>query len=410
MKVSFYLQDPKGDDQTTVFMFVYLNGKKIKITTGQKIEPSKWDTKKQLVKITPQTRELAGTLNPLLNEWHEKAMNIYFDKKPKTPEEFKALFLTGALIPEPVEIQKPGDEFLKIEFFEIYERYLKSLETKINSKRSQPITTGTKAQYKAAMETLKRFALDEKIALSFAGIDFDFYERFRQWCLIEEDLEPNTFGSKVKKLCSYLRWVRKTLKLPVNTDFLDFEIPQNYDEHHIVPLKKIELKKLWALKNENWKLDVFLALCSTGMRIGDYKKVMTNMDEYLIETPNGRALKFPANKTGCFCVIPFVDDEYFKPLYLYEKYNGEMPSLTGQQLNKFLEEDCKHIFKRFTPTSKTGRKTMCSVRYYELGQKMQFIMKLTGHQTEKEFRKYVGTDVQSVINEMMENAEISKAS
>jgi hypothetical protein len=130
------------------------------------------------------------------------------------------------------------------------------------------------------------------------------------------------------------------------------------------------------------------------------------MDKFIKDTPEGKAIVFNAGKTGKRCVIPFFDDLYFRPVFLYKKYKGKMPSITGQKLNFWLKDQG---IASFEVTSKTGRKTFCSIQYFEQGKEAQYVMASTGHSTEQEFKKYIGVNPDTIIKAHKEKATHLKA-
>jgi integrase len=383
MKINFYIR-PSRSELKPIYMYVSMFGSRDKIHTNFYCLEKQWDAKKQRIK---GQFELSTIVNKELNEMEDKAWKIFEEKMPKDLNEFKEMF--SDLKPETKE------------FFELWDGFLKESKSRINKKKSEKITEDTIRHYGAAKKTLEDFEKKTKYKISFDKINQDFYSRFRSFCLDDEGLNPNTFGSKIRKLKTFLYWCQER-DVQVSNKFWSFEIPNRYGDGE--PLTGEELLNLWKLKlgNDQWKLDVFLALCSTGMRISDYLNVMTDMDKHIKDTKEGKAIIFKAQKTGEPCIIPFFDDLYFRPVYLYKKYKGKMPLTSSQKLNDFLKDAC--LIDRIKVTSKTGRKTLASIKYFELGMEAQFVMRQTGHKSESEFKKYLGVSPDTIIKANKEKA------
>ena len=379
-------------------MYISMYDKRVYIHTERHIEEVKWDCKKQRVKL--KFPEDAQVLNPILTGLEDLVWKVYNSSRVESIEQMKEMLMKEMQ----KEVKQMKEEQVQEQeqdksFFSYYEDFLKDSKSRINGAKVEKLSLGTLNQYTSAKETLVNFEKhmqkeDEKYVLTFDMINSKFYSDFRYYCLEEVDLSPNTFGGKIKKLKTFLFWCQNR-GIQVGNNFVTFEIPQSYKDAQ--PLTGEELKDLWNkdLGADQWRLDVFLALCSSGMRISDYNEVMTDMNRFLRKSKEGEALVFNAQKTGARCTVPIYNDDCFRLKYLYDKYNGKMPRLSGQNLNEWLKES--GLIKRIEVKSKTGRKTLCSVKYFELGMEAQYIMPITGHTTESEFKKYLGVSPNTII-------------
>lgn len=387
--------NPQSNRIVSIYFYFRCKDGKFRKFSEQKIKEKDWiesDPKRSISqRVEPKVRG-AKEINFVLDEIESKLNRVIREKQSSLSPVFLS-DLESCLSIHP-------DLVLTIEnnFHDLFDEFISESKSRINGKKSEILVSGTVRHYQSTQNTIKDFEKKSGYKVSFEKINADFYSKFRSYCLNEKDFSPNTFGSKIKKLKTFLYWCQER-DVPLSNKFWKFEVPQSYAEAE--PLAGKELLDLWD-KKCNWKMDVFLALCSTAMRISDYNRVMTNMDKYIMETKLGKALVFKAQKTGELCIVPLFDDIYFRPLYLYNKYNGKMPSLSGQKLNDFLND--QEFIKRIRITSKTGRKTHCSIKYYEQGVEAQFIMKTTGHKSESEFKKYIGANVDQVLKAHLEKA------
>jgi hypothetical protein len=402
MKINFYIR-PSKTDIKPIKLYISMNDVRFYIHTEKHIQETKWDCKKQRVRLKFPVE--AQVINPFLSDLEEKVWEMWNANPLVTPEAFKKL-ISDHLKPSKVKQPETARSF-----FSLYDEFIRDTKNRINLSNAKVLSRGTLGQYESAKETLKKFEVFEQkekpsYVLSFDNINSQFYSAFRAFCIDEEEHSPNTFGNKIKRLKTFLFWCQDR-DIPVSNKFKNFEIPQSYKDAE--PLRSDELKELWEkdLGPSQWKLDIMLALCSTGMRISDYNEVMTNMNYFIQKTKEGDALVFRSQKTGLRCTVPMFNDDYFRVKYLYEKYSGSMPKLTGQSLNEFLKES--GLFKRIDVTSKTGRKTFCSIKYFELGIEAQYIMPITGHKTEAEFKKYLGVSANTIIKANREKSSYTKA-
>jgi len=392
MKVNFYLR-PSRTELKPIKMFIHLNGKRDYVHSGLSCREKDWDAKKQRVKansknsvpINKKLGEMEAMVFDALSGVNEKLIDISFLKS-------KLNELSGIQLRKVLSVQQ--------EFVKLFEEFIKESESRISS-QGRVLSKGMVNHYQSCLNLLIEFQKDEKYLLKFDNINAEFYSKFRSYC-IGKGLNPNTFGGKIKKLKTFLYWCEER-EIPVSPKFKNFSIPQKYSDAE--PLPGAEVVELWKKDHKN--MDIFLALVSTGMRISDYNRVMTNMNKYIKDTPEGKAIIFNASKTGKRCIIPFFDDLYFRPVHLYKKYKGKMPGISGQKLNSWLKDQG---ISNIEVTSKTGRKTFCSIQYFEQGKEAQYIMASTGHATEQEFKKYIGAKADTIIKAHKEKATHLKVS
>jgi hypothetical protein len=394
MKVNVYLR-PSRSELKPIKIYIHLNGKRDYIHTGHHCRKKDWYKKKQQVKpsaknsvpINKKISDMVSMAFDALNGVNERLIDIDFVKS-------KFLDLTA--------IQTRNVMSTQQDFVKWFEEFIKESASRIST-QGRVLSKGMVNHYQSCLNLLVDFQREEKFLLAFDRINADFYSKFRAYCMGKK-LNPNTFGGKIKKIKTFLYWCEER-DIIVSPKFKGFAIPQKYSDAE--PLKGKEVLELWKTKDPDYKLDIFLAMVSTGMRIGDYNKIMTNIDKYIKESSEGKAIVFNATKTGKRCVIPFFDDLYFRPVYLYKKYKGKMPTISGQKLNVWLKTQG---ISDIDVTSKTGRKTFCSIQYFEQGKEAQYIMASTGHATEQEFKKYIGVKADTIIKAHKEKATHLKVS
>jgi len=177
------------------------------------------------------------------------------------------------------------------------------------------------------------------------------------------------------------------------------------------------LKKLYDLDLSDNKpheivRDVFLAGCYTAQRYSDYSRIsMSNIKEI-----RGRkVIEIIQKKTGRKCYIPIRPELDA----ILKRYNYTLPKTFEQKVNegiKKIADKAKITELIQTETNKggmivknsipkcelikthTARRTGCTLMYLA-GIPAIDIMKISGHQTEKEFLKYIRvTGEQTAVN------------
>jgi hypothetical protein len=391
--IKFYLDrvskfNPKSKEIRSVYFYATWKSKRVRKFTEEKVRECDW---------VPQIERL----NPKLTGAED--VNKRLDK---IESKFNQLFESYSYNPEPDDLVSDILQSKDNSFFALFEEFLKDSSTRINRQRNSVLSPASIKQYRAAMQFYKNFERDKKTVITFEKINSDFYSKIREYALNDKKYTVDTFGSRIKKLKTFLFWCQER-DIQVSNKFQSFEVPEAYQE--VEPISTETLLKLWKQKlnpQDQKYLDIFLALCSSGMRISDYNIVLTNMDKYIVKTRQGKALVFNAKKTGAACVVPMKDDLYFRLETLYKKYSGKMPYMPGQKLNYWLKESALIEGGE----SKKGRKTFCSIKYFELGMEAQYVMKMSGHKTESEFKKYVGVKADTILKENNDKSQFLKVS
>lgn len=392
MEVTFILQQKNKSKLHQIFMVVSDRGLKpqVKYYTGRRILPSKDHWNKSKYK---GVGSYYNGLNSRLSSLEGMARNV-FDQLEKECKIGRDEFIRRLLIMDGKEHRTKKDNK---NFFDCFEQFIEESKSRVNPVTGESLVSKTIAHYQSCLNILKEF----DPSLSFETIDMKFYAKFRTWFL--EKRNQNTFGGKIRMIKTFLSWAIYQ-GLPVNIIYKKFERPQKYSDAE--PLTAEELISLWNLKLElnpelRKPLDIFLFLCSTGLRISDYNSLKP---EYF----KGDHIKIKSQKTSGECIIPFFDDHYFRPKFIYDKYKGKLPTLSGQKLNPCLTKIAGVAkIKRIDITSKTGRKTFATLKLLS-GVSAFTIMRSTGHRDYKSFRAYVGISPDDVIKENKEKATYLK--
>lgn len=280
------------------------------------------------------------------------------------------------------------------------------------------------------MKTMKKFNFQEYIGykLTFDSFDGVFYEQFIRYLTFEipvmrrarvlKGLKINTVGKTTKQFKTFIK-DRISKKMIPYIDLSCFKCMEEDVEGIFLDWK--ELSKIYHLNLSHYHClekyrDLFIIGCLTGFRFSDYSKLRRH------QLKEGM-LHVRQSKTGITVVVPLRKDAR---KILIEKYSMRMPTVSMVNFNYYIKEVVKlasidepvtvthkrgnRLIEETKPkyawvSSHTARRSFCTNEYL-LGTPCDLIMAISGHKTEKAFRKYIKADRMkkaSMIKELWDN-------
>jgi site-specific recombinase XerD len=261
---------------------------------------------------------------------------------------------------------------------------------------------------------LKSFESFRKEPITFDSFDMNFYEefvRFLTYDIIQlrrkeviKGLKVNSVGKTIKHLKSFLK-DRMRKKIIPYIDLGAYKVME--EEVDAVYLNWQELSLIYHLDlsaNSNLEKyrDLFVLGCLTGFRFSDYSDIKP-------EEVRGGMLYVNQTKTLSTVVVPLRVDA---KKILIEKYNMQMPQVSNPNFNYYIKEVVKlagidekikithkhgnKIIEEIRPKyawimSHTCRRSFCTNEFLD-GTPTNLIMAISGHKTEKAFRRYIKAD------------------
>ncbi|MBS1668945.1 MAG: site-specific integrase [Bacteroidetes bacterium] len=261
---------------------------------------------------------------------------------------------------------------------------------------------------------LKSYEIHRRDPITFDSFDVAFYEGFVKFLTYDiiqarrrdgvRGLKVNSVGKTIKHLKSFLRdrMVKKIIP------FMDLSAFKGMEEEvDAVYLNWQELSKIYHLdlsKNRNFEKyrDLFVLGCLTGFRFSDYSDIRP-------EELRGGMLYVNQAKTLSTVVVPLREDA---KRILIDKYNMQMPQVSNPNFNHYIKEVAKlagidemikithkrgnRIIEEIRPKyawvmSHTCRRSFCTNEFLD-GTPINLIMAISGHRTEKAFRRYIKAD------------------
>ena len=261
---------------------------------------------------------------------------------------------------------------------------------------------------------LKNFELFRKMPITFDSFDMNFYEEFVKYLTYDiihlrrkkviKGLKVNSVGKTIKYLKSFLK-DRMLKKIIPFMDLSAYKVME--EEVDAVYLTWQELSLIYHLDlsaNTNLEKyrDLFVLGCLTGFRFSDYSDIKP-------EEVSGGMLYINQTKTLSTVVVPLRNDT---KKILIDKYNMQMPQVSNPNFNYYIKEVVRlagidemikithkrgnKIIEEIRPKynwimSHTCRRSFCTNEFLD-GTPTNLIMAISGHKTEKAFRRYIKAD------------------
>src|SRR5450432_1241692 len=261
---------------------------------------------------------------------------------------------------------------------------------------------------------LKSFESHRKELITFDSFDAHFYEAFVKYLTYDipqlrrkdviKGLKVNSVGKTIKHLKSFLK-DRMRKKIIPYMDLGAYKVME--EEVDAVYLSWQELSLIYHLDlsaNTNLEKyrDLFVLGCLTGFRFSDYSDIKP-------EEVRGGMLYVNQRKTLSTVVVPLRTDA---KKILIDKYNMQMPQVSNPNFNYYIKEVVRlaGIDERIKINHKRGnkiiaetrpkyawlmshtcRRSFCTNEFLD-GTPTNLIMAISGHKTERAFRRYIKAD------------------
>jgi integrase len=409
---------------------LYWAGQRLRLGTGQKCHPKDWDARRSRVKNKPDT--YADDINQVLDDYtdlaqaahHEAArLGLALNKdtlRYELDRRYQTLLNTHAgRVPLP-----PPPQAAPLSFFTHYARWVEEEKQKVSVRTGRLLSRDTIWTHEAVGRELEAMAAHYGLEVSFDGLNKGFYDQLRNYMLGVAGRSPRTFNTYVKRLRSFLFWAegqdllvpprfRKTLRLApsyVGIDALtqaellrvaaiDFASP-GVQDYLAAAFPEPPPRSGRGGRGEHaqrclWTRDTFLLCAYTSLRHGDAQEL--GWQHVFAEQ---ELLKKQLNKTTVVGLIPYLDDDVFRPVALLESYRP----LGLATCLPFVRDPWLYLphltqlarITRLKLGMHVGRKTYATLKVYQDVPK-SLVMLATGHQTEAQFNVYLGIDEQELL-------------
>ena len=391
-KAKFILKEPNSKNETLVYLFYNYQYKRFKYSTGEKINPKYWNENNQRAKETKKFREYPE-FNARLDKF-ENGINTVFRRLLND-----GIQPNNTILKESLNVELSGNivQADKISLLDFIEAFI--IESVSHKKE------GTVKVYKTSFKYLKSFTRKLKQPLDFETITVDFYNKYILFLSKTHNLSRNTVGKHIKTLKTFMSEATER-GINDNLEFKKGKFKTLREEADTVYLSLDELKKIekvdFSASPRLAKVkDLFLIGCYTGLRFSDFTQIKP---ENIVESKS--LIQVRTQKTGQRVSIPL------HPVVkrILKKHDNLLPkAYTNQVMNRYIKEIAsvagikENIETTITRAGKVEKKTQkkyklisthtarrsFATNLYLADVPAISIMKITGHNSEKSFLKYI---------------------
>jgi len=408
-KARFYLKQKKDlKKDSLIYLSFSYEYNRLRVSTELSIQPRYWNTKEQVARQIRGFTDDSDRINEKLKEKRtaiEDAFDL-FKKKGITPDtdQLKAEYLKQ-LTPEASKEQQG--------FWEEYEKFIESAKGRV--------VNDVIKDYKSLQKHLNGFEKHKRTKITFSSFDFAFYQQFVDYLTYhavkpngDKGLATNTVGKQIKNLKAFLNNCFK-LGIVERFDLSNFKtLTEEVDKIYLSEeeIQMILVKDLAEKPELEESRDLFVLGCHLGLRFSDLTRLRSEMI-------TGEMIRIRMKKTGKTVVIPL------HPILkeILNKYNGDFPKVVNStKFNTNIKEigNISGIQDKVVVTHKKGiekvdtvyqkyelisshtcRRSFCTNEYLK-GVPTVFLMKISGHKTERAFLRYIKIDEEMAAKKMME--------
>lgn len=383
--IIFYVRKNKvkKDGEAFLFLRLTINGRRWDSSLKIKIDPSKWDAKRQIA-ISDNDEKDSNLINETIESLRFRIHRI----KLKIEDEGKLLTL------ESVRDKLIDKEKFDRTILKLFQNHNNECQQRVGVQ----ITQATYGRYLTCYYHIKEFINKEYKAddLSVSEINRRFYERFEFFLKKEKKCAHNTTIKYIRNFNKIVRiaveqgWLIKSPYKDIGYRLEEIDKPYlSMDEVNSIIEKEISIKRLDLVR------DIFIFCCHTGLSFSDVKE-LTGENIHIGIDKNLWIIK-SRKKTKIVSKIPLLDT----PARIIEKYRDYprstnvttlLPVPTNQKMNAYLKEiaditDIKKIL-----TTHTARRTFATTIMLQNGVNMEAVSKMLGHTSLFMTRKYAKVD------------------
>lgn len=396
LSVLFVLRRAQTDVKglAPISLRITVNGVRVELSTGRKVEPQKWNNKQQRA---IGRSEAARTLNDYLDGLEttvRRNYNSLSDAQMDITAEVLKDMLNG----------KNSKDYTLISVFEKNNKLIKQEE-------GSRYTSDTIKRYEISIKRLKAFLNKEcKVKdIKLDDLNHGFMRKYEIFLRTEYKCDHNT-------VMKYLKHLKKVIHFAMAMEYIDkdpfFQYKTAYKEVNRGFLTTEELSRIenktFRIKRLDQVKDVFLFVCYTGLSYSDLKFLTQNNISKGIDGKSW--IVYERKKTGVQARIPLLP----KALQILRKYQNDpkcvaenkvLPIKSNQKLNAYLSEIAelceidKHI------TMHLGRHTFATTVTLTNDVPIETVSKMLGHtslKTTQIYSKVVDTKVSNDMNKLEE--------
>jgi site-specific recombinase XerD len=392
LKVSFIVRkDRMQNDKGPVYLQLFLDGKRVRISTDQLVNMKDWDEKSGRLK---GNSAMSNSINEYLEKIKLDTLRIYNDYKLKEVD-ITVDMLKNRLTKKEIDQRK--------KLLQVCDIFNSNAEKLIGIEIGK-ITWGRYLAFRNRIaDFIKlKYSMDD---IYLSHLKYSFMVEYEFYIKTEVKIQQNT-------MVKYLKYVNRVVEFAVNNEWMERNIFQNYK----CPLKEAKREYLTAAELDRIMTkeisierlaevrDVFVFCCHTGYAYKDAAKLTA---DHLGIGINGRQWIYTSRqKNDNVANVPLLDIA----LEIIDKYKDHpkcvkdgklLPMKSNQKLNTYLKELADICEIRKPLTMHIARHTFATTVLLANGVSMEATSKMLGHSSIKTTQIY-GKIVESRVADEME--------
>lgn len=450
-------EDYHRDEVVSISVFYYFKGKKLKLNSGVKVKIKDWNHEwlesRDKNPILKTDKEYVSK-NIILKQKVSEVENVI--NKIKLNNQLPVVELVKSYLNKNNK-KRRVKTFENLDFFFLLKEYQKSIEENITLRK------GYKKSIKSSLERIREFTKhytkDSNYSFLITDIDDEYQKNYLDYSTKRGD-QPSTIRKRLKTLISMINWCRKKgytnhsmSLIPFNHDF----------EKEVLYLSRTEVLQLYKFEKFNFKnpeyqkyttelitdnlkngktitytnLEVYRDMivfgCGLGCRFGDLVNLKVDNYEFSDDRTKGffvfrmeksrlsKQVKIPINNLT-FQLWKKYSKNKKRTHYLFPRTNKGNP-ISNQKVNKHIK-DIGEIVElnrlvsnpKFTLEGKVIENSSTRIPLHKLltthimrrtfiregvenNIPTHVLMSMSGHTTEKVFRKYFSTTTKELDSE-----------
>ena len=392
LKVTFMVRKDRAQNgHVPIYLQLFLEGKRVRISTDQTVELKNWD--EQLGRVKGNSA-MANSLNEYLEKIKLDTLRIYNDYKIKDSD-ITVDMLKNKLTAKEIDTRK--------KLLEVCDIFNSNAEKLIGIEIGK-ITWG---RYHASRNRIADFMkLKYKTDDIYLNqLKYSFMVEYEFYIKTEVKIQQNTMSK-------YLKYVKRIMDFAVNNEWVEKNVFQGYK----CPVKEAKREYLTAAELDRIMTkeftidrlievrDIFVFCCHTGYA---YKDAAMLTPEHIGTGINGKKWIYTSRqKTENVANVPLLDIA----LDILEKYqdhpacvkaNKLLPMKSNQKLNSYLKEIADICEIKKPLTTHIARHTFATTVLLANGVSMEATSKMLGHSSIKTTQIY-GKIVESRVGDEMD--------
>lgn len=411
--INYILRSQKSPGLRQVQCRMTIRGERIVYPTGLKVLPKDWSNKKLDKDNFRQVKSsMIGyrNANQQLHDLHHTAQSLFrrfIQENNRTPskDEFREQLDIGL---GKAEKSKP------LTFFQFYEKFIERRKNQMTSEGKRTSGNTVLTVYRQTLNLLREFETETREKISFESISLELRERLVTYMQDEKDFRPGNIGKHIKTLKTVLNDALEQ-GLTNNRAHQSKRFTTITAETFAIALTWEEVEAIASLdlsnnKGHDEQRDLFVLMCSTGLRFSDASKLNKKS---IVNSEGRKYIQTVVQKTQQDITIP-VDARLEFILKKYEETEKGFPNAYANPVfNRYIKQIGKQVeqlhdamtinfvkggkhqtemkMKYELLTAHSGRRTFATHYYNHTSVPTKAIMRITGHKTESSFLKYIRT-------------------